>query len=276
MVVVNVFLIFASERVLRVNRYQDNQEHRAITDWLSPANFSAQQSDCIMKRQEGTGQWLLHSEEYKQWLNQPGQTLFCPGIPGAGKTVITAITVDSLWTSFGAEEDIGVAFLYCNYKRQQEQKFQDLMASLLKQLVQERHSLPDEVNSLYRRHVDKRTRPSPDEIAEVLESVIQGYSKVYLFIDALDECVVTERDRLLKEVFKLQINAHVNLFATSRFIDDITTQFNGRMSCEIRATEKDVRSYLNNRILELPTFVSRRPDLQVEIVDEIVNAVDGM
>ena len=150
------------------------------------------------------------------------------------------------------------------------------MASPLKQLVQERHSLPDEVKSLYQRHVDKRTRPSPDEIAKVLDSVISGYSRVYLLIDALDECAMTERDRLLKEVFKLQITAQVNLFATSRLMDNITTQFSGRISHEIRASKEDVRRYLNNHILELPTCVSRRPDLQVEIVNEIVNAVDGM
>jgi hypothetical protein len=47
---------------------QDNREsgreHQAILDWLTPIDYSAQQSDIISRRQEGTGEWLLYSREF--------------------------------------------------------------------------------------------------------------------------------------------------------------------------------------------------------------------
>jgi hypothetical protein len=66
--------------------------------WLTPTNFFAQQSDIISKRQDGTGLWLLNSKEYKMWIDGRVPTLFCPGIPGAGKTIMSSIVVDHLRT----------------------------------------------------------------------------------------------------------------------------------------------------------------------------------
>src|SRR2546429_5774739 len=74
-----------------------------VAHWLTPANFSAQQSDIIAKRQEGTGLWLLNSDEYKIWIKEEKRTLFCPGIPGAGKTMVSSIVGDNLRRTFAKE-----------------------------------------------------------------------------------------------------------------------------------------------------------------------------
>lgn len=100
----------------QLNQRQDDQEHRAIADWLTPIDYSTQQSDLIARRQEGTGQWLLDSNEYLGWLNQSKQTLFCPGIPGAGKTILTSIVVEQLCTKFENDATVGIAYLYCNFR----------------------------------------------------------------------------------------------------------------------------------------------------------------
>jgi predicted Zn-dependent protease len=98
-------------------------------------------------------------------VQTPKKTLFCPGIPGAGKTILTTITIDDLTMRFQSEADIGITYLYCNFRRQDEQKADHLLASLLKQLSQERTSLPDSVKALYEKHKDQQTRPSFDEIS---------------------------------------------------------------------------------------------------------------
>src|ERR1700733_3943383 len=63
-------------------------------------NYASQQNDFIARRQEGTGQWLLDSGEYQTWLQSAKKTLFCPGIPGAGKTILAAIAIDNLTARF--------------------------------------------------------------------------------------------------------------------------------------------------------------------------------
>ncbi|KAI5865298.1 hypothetical protein GGS23DRAFT_594839 [Durotheca rogersii] len=253
-------------------------EQKNILDWLTPVDFAPQQLDFINRRQAGTGQWLLDSAQFKAWVEADKQTLFCPGIPGAGKTILTSIVVDELTTRLNNDESIGLAYVYCNFRRQDEQGAGDLLASLLKQLAQDRPSLPDSVRSLYERHKGKRTRPSYDEISRALRSVAALYSRVFVTVDALDECQAIGgcRAKLLSEIFDLQAKSGVNVFATSRFIPEITEKFEGSLSLEIRASEHDVRRYVDGHISHLPSFVRRSPDLQEEIKSEIIKAVDGM
>jgi NACHT domain len=214
----------------------------------------------------------------QEWVNQSKQTLFCPSIPGAGKTMITSIVVESLCTKFQDDANIGIAYLYCNFRQQQEQKPTDLLLSLLKQLLQERPSVPENVKTFYKRHNNKQTWPAFEEISKVLHSVVADYFRVFIIIDALDECQVSAggRRRFLSEIFNLQAKTGINIFSTSRFIPEIMKYFEGSIPLEIRASSEDVQRYLEGHMSQLPSFVSRRIDLQEEIKTKIVQAVDGM
>jgi Cdc6-like AAA superfamily ATPase len=219
----------------------------------------------------------LTSNEFQEWVNQSKRTLFCPGIPGAGKTIITSIVVEDLCIRFQNDASIGIAYLYCNFRRHAEQKPEDLLASLLKQLIQEQPSMPENVKSLYERlREQKRTLPLLDELSEALHSIIADYSKVFIIIDALDECQVSDRRRLLSEIFSVQTKTGASVFATSRFIPEIEKEFEGSVSLEVRASDEDVRRYLDAHMFELPSFVAHNRNLQDEIKSEIINAVDGM
>ncbi|KAH7012983.1 nucleoside phosphorylase domain-containing protein [Ilyonectria destructans] len=136
------------------------QEDLEILNWLTPFDYGPQHSDFLKRRQQGTGNWLLDSPTFQTWLNTDKQTLFCPGIPGAGKTILTSIVIDHLSTRFPKGSNVGIAYLYCNFRRQHEQTIEHFLASLLKQLVQELSSIPKGVKRLYDRHKDKSTRAS--------------------------------------------------------------------------------------------------------------------
>jgi predicted ATPase len=254
----------------------NNDEDMKIFDWLTPINYHPQQSDYLKRRQPGTGQWLLNSAESQAWLKTKKQTLFCPGIPGAGKTILTAIVVDDLTTWDSSDLAIGVAYIYCNFQQQGTQKIDDLMASLLKQLAQGHSSLPGSVKDLYDQHKTRRTRPLLDEILRVLQSVAKMYSRAFIIVDALDECQVSDdsRARFLSELFSLQTRHEVNIFATSRPIPQIINQFNGSVQLEIRAHDEDVRKYLDGRISQSESKIVKT--YCEKIKTEITKAVGGM
>jgi hypothetical protein len=261
---------------------QDNREYReeyqTILDWLTPVDYARQQDDFITRRQEGTGQWLLDSAEFHAWVETDKQTLFCPGIPGAGKSILTSVVVKELNTRFQNDKRIGVAYLYCNFRQQDEQKAEDLLASLLKQLTQDQSSLPESVKSLYNNHKDKRTRPSFDEISRTLQSVAAMYSRVFIIVDALDECQVSDscRMRFLSDIFNFQAKCQANLFVTSRFIPEINKKFDESIRLEIRASNQDVQRYLDSHISQLPSCVLHSSELQDEIKAAIIKAFGGM
>ena len=240
-------------------RSQEDQGRQTILDWITPIDYALQQSDFISRRQSRTGQQLLDSAEFKGWVETHTRTLFCPGIPGAGKTILTSIVVEELFTRFDNDGAISIAYLYCNYQRQYEQNLKDLFASLLKQLIQEQPSIPNSVTTLYNRYKDKRTRPSLGEILGILQTVAAAYLRVFIIVDTLDECQISDgcRQRFLSGLFNLQATCRVNLFATSRPISSIEKEFEGNSKLEIRASEEDVRRYLEGYMFRLPRFVAQ-------------------
>ena len=191
---------------------------------------------------------------------------------------MASIVIDHLYAKYQNDASINIAYLYCNFRRQGGQRPVDLLTSLLKQLVQRQPSIPGMLKSLFERHKDQKTRPSFDEISKVLQSIMTDYQKVFIIIDALDECNVSDGDRakFLSEVHSLQAKTGLCLFATSRFIPDIQKDFQESAMLEIRASRQDVERYLEGHIQRLPSFVSRSPALQDEIKTGIVQAVDGM
>ncbi|KAF7508365.1 hypothetical protein GJ744_009356 [Endocarpon pusillum] len=275
--VISQSIMDLTQNVDAIHQKQKGQFHREVLNWLSGSDFAAQQSDYISKRQEGTGLWFINSPKFAEWLHGSKHTLFCPGIPGAGKTMIASIVTDHLWKAY-QEDDIGVAYLYCNYKRGDEQKAVNLLAVILKQLVQERPSLPDSVGDLYTLHGKRGTRPSFDELSNSLRSVLRNYSRVFIIIDALDECTNDDgtRNTLLSEIRSLQVQTDVRLMVTSRNISNITQLFEDDLCLRIYASDEDVEQYLEGRMSRQATPILQNPDLRQRISKSILGAIGGM
>lgn len=258
----------------RLNKNQDLK----VLDWLESIDYGFHQTDYIRRRQAGTGQWLLGSEEFQQWVKTSGRTLFCPGIPGAGKTIITSIVVNDLIRRFAADSSTGIAYIYCNFRWKDEQKIDDLLLSLLKQLAQGQSSLAESVKDLHNRHEGKRTQALRDEISRTLRSVAIMYSRVFIIVDALDECQVSDGCRIgfLSEIFQLRDKIGANIFVTSRDNWEIKKLFRESISLEIRASDEDLQLYLSDRLSKTQCLVGCRPEQLDEIKAAIIKAVRGM
>ncbi|MCJ1470533.1 hypothetical protein MMC07_009179 [Pseudocyphellaria aurata] len=277
MAFIRTHVLTAESRFDAVRQDQDRARHEQLMGWISPTNFPAQQSDFIARRHPGTGQWFLDAPEFTKWLLDPNETLFCHGIPGAGKTTIAATVIDHLLTKVYSDT-VGVAYVYCNYKRQVEQNAAELLAAILKQLVQARPSIAEPVQHLHEQHAGRGTKPSLEEIFGALRAVLANYSSAYIAVDALDECPDQDgtRRQFLAKLRDLQSGTDLRLFATSRFIPDIVGKFGAALMLEIRASDEDVRRFVTDQIHRLPRCIQRDDTLQNIVQEKIVQAVDGM
>lgn len=257
---------------------QELQNKKIILGWLSPIDFGLQQNNYITQREPGTAEWFLNTTKFQSWLKTGNQTLFCPGIPGAGKTIQTSVVVNDLCNRFHDDTTVGIAHIYCDFQRQEDQKIEQLLACLLRQLAACQNSLHDNLAALYHRHQVRWTRPSRSELVAALQATITTYSRTFVIVDALDECQDSDRSRtnLLTELFLLQNACGINLLATSRSIPEITQWFKGFPSLGICPSQIDVWHYLDKHMSPLPNFVKSNADLQTEIKTGIEAAIEGV
>jgi Cdc6-like AAA superfamily ATPase len=246
-------------------------------EWLSSMNFAAQQYDFLIKRESGTGKWFIESVEFQAWLRGCCKALFCPGIPGAGKTIIAATAIDHLLKTV-PNTDVGIAYAYCNYKQQDSQNSLSLLTDIFKQLVQFRPDIADIVYRLYDDYFDRKSRPLLGQILSTIRSVCANYTRVFIVVDALDELTAkdNERTRLLDHLGTLQSLVDVNLMITSRFVLEIEQWFQAETRLEVRACDQDVRRYVASQVPRLPTCIQRDDGLIAEIQNKIAEKADGM
>ncbi|KAJ5151324.1 uncharacterized protein N7482_010576 [Penicillium canariense] len=262
-----------------LNDRQDDHERDKILGWLSPVSPSLRQSEVFNSHQKGTGIWLLETEDFQQWIRGEKQVLFCPGIPGSGKTVLSSIIIDHLEQRFPNPDGVVIAYLFCDY-RQQHTLF-ELYSALLRQAVQRKTSIPESVKSFYQKYSTQSTRPSEDEIIGQLRSVLASCARAFVVIDALDECPIADgnhtiRNSFLRQLVRLQKEEGFHLLATSRPDQEIAAHFEGSASVEIRASSEDIQYYVDVRLNDLPSFVRKREKLKQAIKDSITKAAKEM
>ena len=184
--------------------------------------------------------------------------------------------VDFLQDAFDGE-NVAITCIYFSYKEQTTQIISELVASLLKQLVQARPATSDHIKKFYKDHHEARTRPKLADLIKELQSGIGTYSRVFIVVDALDECLDSAREVFITTLQSLAGN--VNLMVTARPLPSIEQQFQGVNRLEIQANIDDVRKYIEDRICRerrLGRLVSNDWALQESIVNEVVTKASGM
>ncbi|KAF6830331.1 hypothetical protein CPLU01_07386 [Colletotrichum plurivorum] len=196
--------------------------------------------------------------------------------PGSGKTIMTSIVVDELSRQF-PDEDVAIAYVFCNAKDQAKQTLHHILSSLAKQLAQA-HVLLARLVSAYEEHRDKRTTRSEGETLGLLRELAGARARVFVLVDALDECGADVRQRLLSELSRLQRDVHVNIFATRRQIVEIIDHPDlGRCdTLPIQASNDDVLQFVAGQMPRMQPFVQKRPDIQAQIKDVVAKKADGM
>jgi NACHT domain len=247
-----------------------------VLDRLSSVNFWGKQHDVYSRAQEGTGKWILEDPTFKSWLAERHGILWCPGVPGAGKTVLASIIIDILVQMFETD-NVGLAWLYMDYRGHDLQTMENLFASLLRQLVQKRGKIPDSIIRSF--GVSWReAKLNLGECKTLLQEELDQFSKTVIVIDALDESSSKDLRKVL--IFELRdLTPAIHLLVTSRPLQDIRDLLGDESQIEIRARNEDVTLYLERHLQgsdNLRGHLKADPSLQELMKNLITQSDDGM
>lgn len=187
--------------------------------------------------------------------------------------VIRSIVVEHLQKVFKDDNTVATTCIYLNYKEQNEQNVSNLIASLLKQMVQDCPAISKSVKALYVYHRNRNTHPTLIDLMETLKSEIGMYSKVFIVVDALDECECHETRANLVSKLRSLTSAGTVRIVTSRDLPSIAQDFQGIKRLDIHPSHHDLTRYLEGRIAAGPRHLKR---LQEIIVSRIIQSAAGM
>jgi uncharacterized protein involved in tolerance to divalent cations len=187
--------------------------------------------------------------------------------------ITRSIVVDHLQTFF-KDSNVAVTCIFCNYKEQTTQTATNLVASLLKQIVQDCVTTSDNVKSFYKHHQNRDTRPRLVEFTKALESEIGTYAKTFVVVDAIDECPEDNGTRAILLKTLQSLAGTVNVIVTSRDLASIARQFQGTQRLDIHAKEDDMRRYIEERIANVPR--RHLMTLRETIIKKVLENARGM
>lgn len=252
-------------------------DKEAIIEWIyqSTVNHDNFQRDYKAAAQDGTGQAFLSSDTFRRWLEGTYATIFCPGLPGAGKTIMASILKVHLDEKTMDSND-PTAVLYFNYKRHMEDhSHQILLLAVLAQFLSRSDKVPDRLRNMFM----KKDPLLMDDIMSILESLVQSSCRSFLILDALDEFYDDDgaRSRFLHLIQRLQASGNLSIMMTARphLNDDALISKWSDATIQITASDDDLHTYLDDKICGFP-YLPDDFDLRLSIADRIVEASAGM
>ncbi|OAG39602.1 hypothetical protein AYO21_06246 [Fonsecaea monophora] len=277
-----------AQDLARLTINHDKERVQRVADWLAPGTYSAHQHDYFTKVQAGTGQWVFTDPIYCRWLNDAGpSTLLLPGIPGAGKTFIASIIINSLQARVSQHDNSGLVFFYNSFRRTATQSCHHIVSSMVRQLYLQKPTKNNAVDSVYEeqhKHMAPAA-PSLEEMCAIFEKLLSGFSLVTFVMDALDECKGPEGSDerpwkyILSFIFglqeKLKSQVAIKVLATSRPDPEINGVFpkDGRLT--IHARNDDLGKFCDSLIPKI-RCIAQKTDLHPKIKDAICDSAGGM
>lgn len=165
-----------------------------------------------------------------------------------------------------------VAYIYFDYKDPKAHTIENVVRSLLKQLLIPVTLVPQVLESAYDEFCSQSIIPDTSTFLQQLISTCTHYSSVFIFLDALDECSSDTLDSVINLIRQLS-RSGVKTFATSRpHLRNLPVELEKPLILQIEAQDDDVKNYLSVRLIKEWRYSEQ---LKSRIIHAIIQGTRG-
>lgn len=272
------------------------EERRGLLTWLSRIPYREHHHMAYRDVLPGTGLWLLQKAEFLSWRTSSSSSiLWLHGIPGAGKSKLSAVVIQKLLEdAAGVEDAAPVAYFYCSRENTESCRADatEILRAILKQLScsspdgQVRHTIAAEYKQRLldaeRDGLDVRSL-APSECTHLILE-LTSEAPATIVIDGVDELSNTSQDLLSALQHLVDKSSSVlKVFVSSREEAAIARSLHHASSIRVTSADnsKDVTAFVNHHVSNaieqkrlLGGLVSN--SLREDIISEIIDGTGEM
>jgi len=252
----------------------------------------------------GNGSWRLrNSEDGAKWVERVKairQFSSAMGILGSARrlsgnmeyyprkeseSVLTMGTGSSLVVDRLCDQTRGqntaVTCFYFDFGARKEQTATSMLGSLLKQVISGMERVPEEISWALQeqKRIVSGRKPQLVDIVKMLQ-LITSSLRTFMVIDALDECTVVQRFRLLdslKEILDKSSGVRILVTGRPHVRAEIERRHAGRVTCvSVGPATDDIINFLRVRLSEDETPDAMDERLEADILDKIPGSISDM
>ncbi|KAK0450536.1 uncharacterized protein EV420DRAFT_1705069 [Desarmillaria tabescens] len=255
-----------------------------IVKWLEPLNSEAKLQGVRERRQLETCEWLREHDQFVLWYSS-GSFLWLNGIPGNGKTILASFVIDHLREKVTSGEEI-VLFAFADFQDVRSTDVVVLLRTLLARILEcykPENFVKDfgELEmSMHQHHTDPPK--SVSYLIQLLRKVSAPWKRVFIVLDALDECAPENRREYIAAIRELaSARSNFSIFVTSRGEQDILDVLSHVPTISLRdetqRVQDDIQRFIEDRMNTsyLPLARVREP-VRTRITSTLLEKSKGM
>jgi len=187
------------------------------------------------------------------WRSRCWKDFYCVRTHGARISVRKAnafghrsAVIDHLEHWKAATPNVGLAYIYCDFRDQALQTTENIIGAIAKQLLRQLPN-PEEIATILKKSCNNKEHQQLVRKTKAFSDICNQFHRVFICLDALDEC------QEIPELLNCFLNvAMVRMFTTGRkFVQQvIETHFGPTPTIHIEAKESDIQVLVKERIRE--------------------------
>ncbi|KAF2677177.1 hypothetical protein K458DRAFT_436809 [Lentithecium fluviatile CBS 122367] len=263
-------------------KFQNDSRFKDLSSIMASPSCKSRLQSAIEASSPSSGEWLFNNPTFQKWLS-PGSSfqrlLWIQGIPGAGKTFLSATAIHQLQSQGHL-----VLYAFLSHDFQSLGNGARLLHSLTFQAVEANRDLVAVVHSASISTGQEFTS-NTNSAKDLLCDLLTNSAPTFIVLDGLDEIEHQKRGNLLKTLLEiLESCENLKLLVSSRAERDIMRLLEG-ISCSVTVDDnnsKDIEQHVEQEgeswTAELRELGADDPDLAVikAGLKEVVARAKGM